>query len=126
MAKRGKYKSYLGKSKGVKKTKKVVVEKVEKKEPVKKRRTLNSSVSLQNILEGIDMSNAVAFEKHKHFVGEKIVLNRKIDLPDKRENARTAGGVVIGLYPHFLLVDCGNYKTTVSYKDLVLGGKNYG
>lgn len=69
---------------------------------------------------GIDMSSRVAAEPLKHYIGEKKTINRFIE---SNEKERTVGGVVIGLYPHFLLLDCGNYKTTVSYTDLVLGGR---
>lgn len=64
------------------------------------------------------MYRRVHDEKFKHYIGEKIILNRIIE-PNEKE--RTVGGVVIGLYPHFILLNCGFYKTTVTYKDLVLG-----
>ena len=69
---------------------------------------------------GIDMSSRVAAEPLKHYIGERIIINRLIE---SNEKEKTLGGVVIGLYPHFLLIDCGNYKTTVSHTDLVLGGR---
>ena len=69
---------------------------------------------------GVDMSSRVAAEPLKHYIGKRIIINRFIE---SNEKERTIGGVVIGLYPHFLLLDCGNYKTTVSYTDLVLGGR---
>ena len=69
---------------------------------------------------GKDFAKRISAEKNKHYIGERIVLNREID---PRFKERTMGGCVIGIYEHFLLIDCGNYKSTISYKDLVLGGK---
>ena len=66
------------------------------------------------------MRDRVTAEPCKHFIGEKIVLDRQIE---KDYKERTNEGRVIGIYPHFLLLSCGNYKATISYKDLVLGGK---
>ncbi len=74
----------------------------------------------EKIGQGQMMYRRIHDEKLKHYIKEKIILNRVIEYPEKE---RTVGGVVIGLYPHFLLVDCGNYNTTISYKDLVLGGR---
>jgi hypothetical protein len=73
-----------------------------------------------NRLAGKMMRRRVIDEKSKHFIGEKITLNRIIE---SNEKERTVGGRVIGIYPHFLLLSCGNYRTTVSYTDLVLGAK---
>lgn len=75
-----------------------------------------------NLMAGRVMTRKIRNEKAKHFIGERIILNRQID---RKEKGRTIGGVVIGIYPHFLLLDCGFYKTTISYKDLVLGAKTY-
>ena len=69
---------------------------------------------------GILMYRMVHDEKFKHYIGENVIINRVIKYP---EAERTVGGCVIGIYPHFLLLDCGSYKTTISYKDLILGGK---
>jgi hypothetical protein len=55
---------------------------------------------------------AVYLEKLNHFIGKHIVIKE-----------RDVDGLVVGIYPHFLLVDCGDYKTTISYTDLVLGGR---
>jgi len=73
-----------------------------------------------NMIAGEMMKRRVIEEKGKHFIGEKITLNRIIE---SNEKERTVGGRVIGIYPHFLLLSCGNYRTTVSYTDLVLGAK---
>lgn len=73
-------------------------------------------------IDGQQMYDRVAAERYRHYVGETIVLNRFIE---KNEREKTVGGVVVGLYPHFVLVDCGNYKASVTYADLVLGGKSY-
>ena len=75
---------------------------------------------VSKVKTGIDMSSRVTAEPLKHYIGERVIINRLIE---SNEKEKTLGGVVIGLYPHFLLIDCGNYKTTVSYTDLVLGGR---
>ena len=72
------------------------------------------------IFVGLQMKKAITSERCSHYIGEKIVIKRKID---NKEKEKTVDGCVIGIYPHFLLLDCGNYNTTISYKDLVLGGK---
>lgn len=82
----------------------------------------SSTVDLNKQI-GLSFADRVRDEKLKHYIGEKIILNRKTDFRTG-ESHRTMGGCVIGIYPFFLLLDCGFYKTTVSYKDLVLGGKN--
>lgn len=75
---------------------------------------------MHKVHNGKDMYSRVAAERWKHYIGEKIILNRPIQ---SNENLRTVGGVVVGLYPRFLLIDCGFYKTTVQYTDLVMGAK---
>lgn len=73
-------------------------------------------------IAGRTMYDRVAAERYRHYIGEKVILNRLIQ---SNEREKTVGGVVVGLYPYFLLVDCCNYKTSVTYADLVLGGKKY-
>ena len=75
-----------------------------------------------NLSEGLYMADRVAAERCRHYIGEELILNRKFD---KGLKGLTIGGVVIGLYPHFILLDCGNYKASITYTDLVLGGKVY-
>lgn len=72
---------------------------------------------------GRGMYDRVAAERCKHFIGEKMVLNRRAEKDFGM--GPTVEGRVIGIYPHFLLLHCGNYKSTVSYMDLILGGKIY-
>ena len=80
---------------------------------------------LQNLRNtGKGMHDRVAAERCKHFIGEKMVLNRRID-KDLGGAGPTIEGRVIGIYPHFLLLHCGNYKATATYIDLILGGKIY-
>lgn len=105
MAKRGKYMTY--------------------NEPKPKKREKRSvaeydTTSIRKREEGHQMYGRVAAERYRHYIGETIILNRLIQ---SNEKERTIGGVVVGLYPHFVLVDCGNYCTSVTYKDLVLGGR---
>ncbi len=75
------------------------------------------------LVDAIAMKQAVDSEKAKHFIGEHIKFTRK-----KYEETKGAkidisvDGYVEGIYPHFLLLKCKNYKTTVSYKDLILLG----
>lgn len=86
-------------------------------------RANKAQIRLESLLSnGIYMTSLIRTEQFKHYIGEKIIINRRIEMPDGNIS-RTLGGVVVGLYPHFLLLDCGNYKTSISYKDLVLGGK---
>ena len=61
------------------------------------------------IIDGMNFANAVKREKAKHFIGEKVAV-------------RGIKGEVIGIYPHFLELKTENYKMSVSYKDLLLGG----
>lgn len=109
MAKRGKYRSY--------------------NETPKKRKVKESQKYIHRVSEPADtrgmkidmgkqMYRRVLDERFKHYIGEQVIINRMIE---SNEKERTVGGVVVGLYPHFILLDCGFYKTTVSYKDLVLG-----
>lgn len=65
------------------------------------------SLMYQNVLE----------ESKNHFIGERIAF-KKGEYPERTEDV---GGLVVGIYPHFLLLDCGNYKTTVPYEDLIIG-----
>jgi hypothetical protein len=81
--------------------------------------TKEAATAEQKITQGIIFAKRVAREKCKHHIGEKIVLNRRIPGSD----AVIVGGVITGLYPHFVLVDCGFYNATISYKDMVLGAK---
>ena len=83
-------------------------------------RTPNEVTAGAKIASGKAMFKAERFEKFKHFIGEQIIIHRQIQ---SNEKERTVGGCVVGIYPHFLLLDCGNYKTTISYKDLLLGGR---
>lgn len=85
-------------------------------------RATRSQIRLDTLISnGIYITGLIRTESLKHYIGEKIVINRRIELPDGNVS-KTLGGVVVGLYPHFLLLDCGNYKTSITYKDLVLGG----
>ena len=85
--------------------------------------TNNTALSSLARQIGLAFAERVRDEKNKHYIGEKVIINRRVDTRTG-ESHRTMGGCVIGIYPFFLLLDCGNYKTTVSYTDLVLGGKN--
>lgn len=76
----------------------------------------------QLLAAGINMADRVAAERCRHYIGKELILNRKFD---KDLRGLTVGGVIVGLYPHFILLDCGNYKATITYTDLVLGGKVY-
>lgn len=67
-------------------------------------------------------ADAIRMERAKHFIGERMIINRPIPGTEK---GRTVGGVVVGLYPHFILLNCGFYKTSITYKDLLLGAMNY-
>ena len=100
MGKRGKYRQY--------------------NEP--KRNAVRSGLmrSDEKIGQGQIMYRRVHDEKFKHYIGEKRTLNRVSEYPEKD---KTIEGVVIGLYPYFILLDCGEYNTTISYKDLILGGR---
>ena len=80
----------------------------------------NNPTEVRKRTDGENMYDRVAAERYRHYIGENVIINRLIW---SNENARTVGGVIVGLYPHFALIDCGNYKTSVTYKDLVLGGK---
>lgn len=104
MAKRGKYRQYNNEPK--KREKRSVAE--------------YDTTGIRKRVDGRQMYGRVAAERYRHYIGETIILNRLIQ---SNEKERTVGGVVVGLYPHFLLVDCGNYRTSVTYKDLVLGGR---
>ena len=104
MAKRGKYRQYNNEPK--KREKRSVVE--------------YDTTAIRKREVGHQMYDRVAAERYRHYIGETIILNRLIQ---SNEKERTVGGVVVGLYPHFVLVDCGNYRTSVTYKDLVLGGR---
>ena len=104
---RGKYRRYNEKTSYV-------------KERIHDKMAMSESTFSIKLAEAMDMRSRVNFERFKHFVGETIIINRIIE---SNEKERTVGGVVVGLYPHFLLIDCGNYKTSISYKDLCLGGR---
>lgn len=60
---------------------------------------------------------AVYLEKLGHFIGEHMVVKRQAI---SNEKERDVDGLVVGIYPHFLLIDCGDYKTTISYTDLAI------
>ena len=109
--KRGKYRRYNGL--WDKKQKKIKL--IEEKDV-----STRDTTEYRRKIVGKRMYDRVAAERYRHRVGEKIILNRLIQ---SNEKERTVGGVIIGLYPHFILLDCGNYKATVSYVDLILGGK---
>lgn len=113
MAKRGKYRRYNG-----------LWEKGSKKIKLIEEKDVSTKFSTEHArkIAGKGMYDRVAAERYRHYIGEKVILNRFIE---KNEREKTVGGVVVGLYPHFVLVDCGNYKTSVTYTDLVLGGKKY-
>ncbi len=110
MAKRGKYRSYN--------------EGFEKKKVNKGDTDVSTKFTNEysRKIAGRTMYDRVAAERYRHYIGEPVILNRLIQ---SNERERTIGGVVVGLYPHFVLVDCGNYKTSVTYTDLVLGGKRH-
>ena len=111
MAKRGKYRQYNN----------LMNKRKDKREKwVEKPQQTFQNTDYRKKVVGRDMYSRVAAEHSKHYIGERVILNRFIE---KNEKERTVGGVVVGLYPHFLLIDCGNYKTSVTYKDLVLGGR---
>lgn len=76
----------------------------------------------KRIADGLRMASKVHSERFRHYVDtecpEVISLDRFTRYP--QEKGTNVDGLVVGIYPHFLLVDCGNYKTTISYKDLVM------
>lgn len=111
--KRGKYRRYNG-----------LMEKRAKKKKLIEEKDVSTKFSNEHArkIAGRTMYDRVAAERYRHYIGEKVILNRLIQ---SNEHEKTVGGVVVGLYPYFLLVDCGNYKTSVTYADLVLGGKRY-
>ena len=111
MAKRGKYRAYNKGFEGFKK--------VNKGDADVSTKFTNEH---ERKIAGSAMYYRVAAERYRHYIGEKRTINRLIQ---SNERERTIGGVVIGIYPHFLLLDCGNYNTTITYTDLVLGGKRY-
>lgn len=88
----------------------------------------NARESHQSTLHNLKMIgkntyDRVAAERCRHYIGEKMVINKKVD--KETSAGETVEGRVIGIYPHFLLLHCGNYKTTVSYIDILLGGRVY-
>lgn len=88
----------------------------------------NARESHQSTLHNLKMIgkntyDRVAAERCRHYIGEKMIINKKVD--KETSAGETVEGRVIGIYPHFLLLHCGNYKTTVSYIDILLGGRVY-
>ena len=78
----------------------------------------NSETDEVKIAAGRRMYIMVVYlEKLNHFIGETITIEKESFFKDRSEYIE---GKVIGIYPHFLLVDCGEFNTTVSYKDILL------
>lgn len=70
--------------------------------------------------EGKDMYMKVKCGWAEHFIGEVVKVHRQTW---SNEKEKTVDGLVVGIYPHFLLLDCGNYKTTITYTDLEMDRK---
>ena len=85
-------------------------------------KAMNESTYETKISEAIRMAAKVHMERFKHYIDDEvpevISLERFARYPQEKDT--DVDGLVVGIYPHFLLVDCGNYKTTISYKDLVM------
>lgn len=77
-----------------------------------------------NAIAGKQMYKDITNEKSKHFIGERIKLKRDHYKTEKEE---CVDGYVTGIYQHFLLLKCyakdgSTYNTSISYKDLIMGG----
>lgn len=79
-----------------------------------KRIAMQEDTYLSKKFAGKDMYTKVKRGIAEHFIGEVVKVHRQIQ---SNEKEKSVDGLVVGIYPHFLLLDCGNYKTTITYAD---------